>query len=81
MRFAEAQGLRRVAFGPVANPSKAALMPRVVPFVLRFYSRYRPVRRAIGAIVPHSAPGADRVRRRYGRRISGPLNPCPVSTN
>jgi hypothetical protein len=55
MRFAEGQRLRRVAFGPVGNPTKAALMPCSVPFVLRFYSRRRPVRRAIGAIVPRSA--------------------------
>lgn len=55
MRYAEAHGLRQVAFGPVSNPSKAALMPRSVPFVIRFYSRHRALRRALGVIVPRSA--------------------------
>lgn len=55
MRYAEAEGLRQVAFGPVSNPSKAALMPRSVPFVLRFYSRHRALRRALSVIVPRSA--------------------------
>ena len=55
MRYAEAHALRQVAFGPVTNPSKAALMPRSVPFVLRFYSRYRALRRGMSLIVPRSA--------------------------
>ena len=55
MRYAEAHALRQVAFGPVGNPSKAALMPRSVPFVLRFYSRHRALRRALSVIVPRSA--------------------------
>ena len=55
MRYAEEKALRQVAFGPVSNPSKAALMPESVPFVLRFYSRHRVVRRAMGVIVPRSA--------------------------
>lgn len=55
MRYAEAEGLRQVAFGPVSNPSKAALMPRAVPFVLRFYSRHRALRQALRVIVPRSA--------------------------
>lgn len=55
MRYAEAHAIRRVAFGPVSNPSKAALIPRSVPFVLRFYSRH--LRQALSVIVPRSALG------------------------
>jgi hypothetical protein len=55
MRYAEAAGLAAVAFGPVSNPSKAALMPQSAPFVLRFYSRHQVVRRAMSLIVPRSA--------------------------
>ena len=55
MRYAEKNGVHHVAFGPVTNPSKAALMPQSVPFVLRFYSRHRMVRQAVSLIVPRSA--------------------------
>jgi hypothetical protein len=55
MRYAEEKGLRHVAFGPVTNPSKAALMPVSAPFVLRFYSRFRVLRRAMSLIIPRSA--------------------------
>jgi hypothetical protein len=55
MRYAEARGLREVAFGPVGNPSKAALMTESAPFVARFYSRHRWLRRAMGVIIPRSA--------------------------
>jgi hypothetical protein len=36
MRYAEAHGLRQVAFGPVGNPSKSAVMPAFGHFALRF---------------------------------------------
>lgn len=71
MHHAEASGISQVSFGPVGNPSKAALMPQSVPFVARFYSRHGWLRRAMRVIVPRSAlrharftaaehqPGAD----------------------
>jgi hypothetical protein len=55
MRFAEANGVGEVSFGPVGNPTKAALMPESVPFVARFYSRFAALRQAMSLLVPRSA--------------------------
>jgi hypothetical protein len=55
MRYAEAGGLTHVAFGPVTNPSKAAVLPEFAPYVLRFYSRFTAVRRLLAIAVPRSA--------------------------
>lgn len=55
MRYAESSGLGHVAFGPITNPSKAAVMPQTARFVIRFYSRFRPVRRLLESVIPRSA--------------------------
>jgi hypothetical protein len=55
MRYAEREGLETVAFGPVGNPSKAAVMPAFAPFVLRFYSKTATILRVLGVVVPRSA--------------------------
>jgi len=55
MRRAEARGATRVCFGPVTNPSKAALMTGSRPLVARIYSRMPPMRWLVDAIVPWSA--------------------------
>lgn len=55
MSYAEAGGIRRVSFGPVGNPSKAAVMPEFGRFVLRFYSRFSTILRVLALVVPRSA--------------------------
>lgn len=55
MRYAEANGLTQVAFGPVTNGSKAALMPEFASFALRFYSRLPAMRALVGFLLPRSA--------------------------
>ena len=55
MRYAEAQRLTRVSFGPIGNPSKAAVMPACVPFVIRLQSRFALVRRLFALLIPHTA--------------------------
>lgn len=55
MRYAEDQGLGEVAFGPITNASKAALMPEFARFSLRFYSRSAAVRRFLAFVLPRSA--------------------------
>lgn len=55
MRYAEAHRLARVSFGPVGNPSKAAVMPSFGQFVVRLHSRFAFVRRMFALLIPHTA--------------------------
>ena len=59
MRYAEANSARQVAFGPVGNPSKAAVMPAYGRFVVRLYSRFTAVRRLLARVVPRTALRAE----------------------
>lgn len=55
MQYAEARGLDRVLFGPVTNPSKAAVMTDAARMAVRVHSRWPPVLRMIEFILPRSA--------------------------
>jgi hypothetical protein len=55
MRYAEAHCLTRVSFGPIGNPSKAAVMPAFGQFVVRLHSRFAFVRRMLALLIPHTA--------------------------
>ncbi|MEZ5417310.1 MAG: GNAT family N-acetyltransferase [Vicinamibacterales bacterium] len=55
MRHARDHGLSHVHFGPVSNPSKAAVMSGAAGLSVRFYSRWSAMRRLIAFIQPRSA--------------------------
>ena len=55
MRYARDRGLSHVHFGPVSNPSKAAVMTDAAGLSIRFYSRWSAMRRLITFILPRSA--------------------------
>lgn len=55
MRYAHERGLSHVHFGPVSNPSKAAVMTEAAALSVRFYSRWSPMRSLIAFILPRSA--------------------------
>ena len=55
MRLAQTRGLTEVSFGPVTNPSKAAVMTGAAALAVRYYSRWWVMRRLTAAIVPRSA--------------------------
>jgi hypothetical protein len=71
MRYAEARGLERVDFGPVSNPSKAAVMPRSGSLVVRVYSALAPVRSLLGRIVGISAMRPEVVAPYRGLGLDG----------
>ena len=58
MRYGESHGLG-VDFGPVTNPSKAAVMPRAGRMVVRVYSGLAPVRAAMKRVIRVSAMRAE----------------------
>jgi hypothetical protein len=87
MQYAETRGLERVDFGPVTNPSKAAVMPRSGSLVVRVYSALAPVRSLLGKIVgisamrpevvaPYRGVGLDVVEEQG--RGAGELSPQPM---
>lgn len=71
MRYAEGRGLARVDFGPVSNPSKAAVMPRGAPLIVRVYSALAPVRSLLGRIVGISAMRPEVVAPYRGLGLGG----------
>jgi hypothetical protein len=58
MRYGETRGLA-VHFGPVTNPSKAAVMPRAARMVVRLYSRLAFVRVGMSRMIRVSAMRAE----------------------
>lgn len=52
--YAASRGLAHIDYGPVVNPTKAAMMTHFVPTELRYYSRLAPLRGSLGWLLYRS---------------------------